>query len=102
MENEPLITGQELIAEFMQLNSFEDGRYGKLWSDPFGKNQSNFSLQYETSWDWLMPVVHKILNTTEPEKTDYEYFELEKTTVGQSIDYVYMKVVEFLKRQKRI
>jgi len=80
-----IITGQELIAEFMQLKSFEKD-----------------SLQYETSWDWLMPVVHKILNTTEPEKTDYEYFELEKTTVGQSIDYVYMKVVEFLKRQKRI
>ena len=103
MKSEPkkeLITGQELIAEFMQLKSFEDGRYGKLWSDPFGKNQSNFSLQYNTSWDWLMPVVHKILKTTEPEKGgwSYEYIELEKTRVGNSIDYVYMKVVEFIKR----
>lgn len=52
--------GQEIIAQFMNLKSFNDNRYGKLWSDPFGKNQSQFSLQYDKSFDWLMPVIEKI------------------------------------------
>jgi len=56
--------------------------------------------RFNESWDWLMPVVHKILKTELPKKNgwSYEYVQLEATRIGNSVDFVYMKVVEFLKQ----
>lgn len=58
------------------------------------------NMKYPTSWDWLMPVVHKILKTTSPKEGQgwsWEYKELEKTRVGNSIEYVYERVIQFIK-----
>ena len=53
-------TDNELIAEFMGLKPYEDSRYGTMWPDPTNQNKVGFALKYDTSWDWLMPVVEKI------------------------------------------
>lgn len=108
MENElksELITeGSALVARFMGL---EENKPSEIKGIPLRFNVDETwltarELKYDTSWDWLIPVVHKILKATEPTGENggwsYEYIQLENTRVGNSIDYVYMKVVEFIKR----
>jgi hypothetical protein len=51
--------GNEVIARWMGLESYQDSRYGKLWPDPLGTHHTEFSLQYNTDWRWLMPVWYK-------------------------------------------
>ena len=56
------IENNELIAEFMGLSEpYYLPQYGNIrpngeWKDEFNINQ----LKYNSSWDWLMPVVEKI------------------------------------------
>lgn len=62
-------TDNEKIAEFMGLRRQEPGEYNKVsyWM-PDSKDKrkkGDFigyfdSMRYDTSWDWLMPVVQKI------------------------------------------
>lgn len=49
----------EVIRQFIGLEPYEDSKYGTLYSSP-ADGKTCFSLQYHTSWDWLMPVVEKI------------------------------------------
>lgn len=49
-----------LIAQFMGNKPYEDTRYGTVWADPTNKGRVGLGLKYDTSWDWLMPVVKKI------------------------------------------
>lgn len=83
----------ELIAEFMNKVLYDD------WVAVDGKLPSG--LRYDTSWDWLMPVVEKI-------EKDFNGFVLIHNSkcvinpgnlvkVGDSkIDAVYKAVVEFI------
>ncbi len=100
-------TGNELIAKFMGFSSIET-EFDIFWNPPNlpkatlekWRHHSN-GLLFDSSWDWLMPVVHKILKTTAPpfgKCWSYEYIELEKTRIGNSIDHIYIKVLEFIKR----
>ncbi|HEX8333297.1 MAG TPA: hypothetical protein VF622_11770 [Segetibacter sp.] len=64
MERKEIEEGNKLIAEFMKLPTWQDGRYGKMYSSPIAE-QSVFGdggLLYDKRWDWLMPVVEKIEN----------------------------------------
>lgn len=59
---------------------------GKL--ELYRSSHTDGEMEYHESWDWLMPVVHKILHTTQPfegEGWSYEYKELEKTRIGNKI-----------------
>ena len=49
-------------------------------------------LQYHTSWDWLMPVVHKI-----DEKCRERLGLNHSLHIGDDIDAVYSQVIEFIK-----
>lgn len=51
--------GNKLIAEFMGVYSWDDNRYGLMWKNPVSGSSSK-SLQYHSSWGWIMPVVEKI------------------------------------------
>lgn len=90
------MSDNELIAEFMGLPLTKDvpAFTGGFKTVPF------WDWKYDTSWDWLMPVVEKILKTTEPlngKGWSWEYKNLEQTRIGNSIEYVYARVVEFIK-----
>jgi hypothetical protein len=103
-KNELITGGQELIALYMGLPvNHQYGLEVQLPPDNPSKNGYWTRPRYNESWDWLMPVVHKIVKTELPEKRgwSYEYLQLESTRIGNSIDYVYMKVVEFLKHKSR-
>jgi hypothetical protein len=62
MTKDEIKEGNKLIAEFMELGGFDDGRYGWMWHNPTKKNGSCFSLEYDSSWDWLMPVYKKLMD----------------------------------------
>jgi len=85
MNREEIIEGNKLISEFMGLRSFEDDRYGKMWTNPVDKG-SCFTLQYHSSWDWLMPVVEK----------------LESLGYGFTVDPWGMEVIEYLSGEEEL
>ena len=74
----------KLIAEFMGLPIVEhDG----MWYNP---EDTNMKFNYDTSWDWLMPVVEKI------EKL--EVGDVKWTSVYFNIQREYDKAVKFIKK----
>ena len=74
----------KLIEEFMYVDGFEQAIDGSL---PSGS--------YDTSWDWLMPVVKKCFDTQQPEEGQH-YF-INESLLTMDIDVVYDRVVEFIK-----
>lgn len=95
-------TDNELIAEFMDLKTrkislLSDNDLTVYYKDS-AKDWFNLP-DYDKSWDSLMPVVEKILKTTEPPPGQgwlYEYIQLETARVGNSIEYIYQCVVSFI------
>jgi len=82
----------KLIAEFMG--------WGKNNDYLFPPNDESMhtidawkaeDIPYHKSWDWLMPVIHKI------KENDLDFDVLE---IGLPIDDVYQSVVEFIKNHK--
>jgi len=57
-------------------------------------------MKFHQSWDWLMPVVEKIMNMIKPEKeTDgwYAYYAIENNLCLVDIELTYRQVNEFIK-----
>lgn len=66
------IEKNKLIAKFMNLEPYEDSRYGTLWFSPIKDEKgANFVLKFDTSWGWLMTVVEKIESIND---THHGYF----------------------------
>jgi len=84
----------KLIAEFMGMEHCY-----RPYDDGFMEVKENDScveledLQYHTSWDWLMPVVHKIKSTS-----GQGVFMME---IGLPIEHVYKRVVEFINEHNK-
>ena len=80
----------KIIAEFMG----ED--VSKIQQDTWGCKQNE--LQYHTSWDWLMPVVSKILWLEDYEDESYDdiYNGLTNALLSQTYD----AVVEFIQEYR--
>jgi uncharacterized protein YyaL (SSP411 family) len=91
----------KLIAEFMGL---KDG--AKYFSPTLevaesvglGMHIYPDEMRYHISWDWLMPVVEKIMWDNDIE--DNECTNIEEALCDAKIDRVYEAVVEFLKNNK--
>jgi len=85
----------KLIAEFMGIDSFKDSlaslHQGKINVDVDVYEQA----QYNTSWDWLMPVVKKCRQDNRLEYFDFVYYAIEMC----DINVTYKAVVEFIKNQ---
>ena len=79
----------KLIAEFMGGQKVLNDRdvYNMTTHNNlcFGVEEMN----YDTDWDWLLPVVHKI------KEIDLDFDALER---GLSIDEVYKESIEFIKQ----
>lgn len=90
-------TDNELIASFMGLPLTKDVKnFGNSdWhKEPFQK------WRYNTSWDWLMPVVQKTFDTEFND--DFEQWQKLNSKIREallliSIEAVYSSVVDFIK-----
>ena len=80
-----------LIAEFMQKFTSGFGLY-----DYNGNHYKMDELQFHTSWDWLMPVVEKILDISFQDEGDAEDFYSIRDCMPD-INHTYKAVVEFIK-----
>lgn len=58
MSDEEILEGNKLIAEFMGGKYYPNGGWSE-WQFPDGGKPS--ILYYNSSWDWIMPVVDKIM-----------------------------------------
>jgi len=78
----------KLIAEFMGVETID----GLVFQDA---NKKEFhSIKYHTSWDWLMPVVEKVLKMKLGEEYDIRY--LATHLVNTDINATYNAVVQFI------
>ncbi len=83
----------KLIAEFIGMQHTNIGWYDneetlQLQNNTFDK------LQFHTSWDWLMPVVEKVLKMKLGEEYDIRY--LATHLVNTDINATYNAVVQFI------
>ena len=85
----------KLIAEFMGLE-VEDGlyHYTTLMDD-----YKTDMLYFDSSWDWLMPVVAKISRDAKYWEDEYREYLLDVVPYGH-IEDVYDAVVNFIKHIK--
>lgn len=61
-DNDTIVEGNKLIADFMQLNHFQTDKHPLLLFTDHNTDDLDCleNIQYDSSWDWLMPVVEKI------------------------------------------
>ena len=85
----------KLIAEFMGERSVYNIRTDV---DPMGYYEEN-TMNFHTSWDWLMPVVEKILDISFQDEGDAEDFYSIRDCMPD-INHTYRAVVEFIKWYK--
>ena len=57
------------------------------------------ALQYDTSWDWLMPVANEIIKSRDEQNADWDLTDLKYALQTTNIELVYKAVVEFIKNQ---
>ena len=87
------MTNNKLIAEFMELE-VDNGLYCYTTAMDDYKTDT---LYFDSSWDWLMPVVDKCFDI-HLEHSDDLSFLLNDALLTTNIDEVYRAVVEFIKR----
>jgi len=112
MNNQEILDGNKLIAEFMKLpyiGKDMHGFSGYVFDLAVGKIKGNVlcyasteNMQFHSSWDWLMPVVHKCYKLqygkgwSKSNCLQYcmssDYFMAEN-----AIELVYKEVIEFIK-----
>jgi len=83
----------KLIAEFMGYDISTIASSGVEVVEFESKDTRVENLKYHTSWDWLMPVVHKIKSTS-----GQGVFMME---IGLPIEHVYKRVVEFINEHNK-
>lgn len=96
-------TDNELIAEFMGFKPYEDRRYGTMWPDPSRKdNPVLIGQHYHESWDWIIPVIHKIQSMGY--RVNIDFGNIEQCAISNidpmmSVveDSAYKSVVSFIK-----
>lgn len=76
----------KLIADFIGLNINKGVQADYM----------EHELKYDTSWDWLMPVVVKCFNVSENMKS-YFLHKLCSALLEINIDSLYKAVIEFIK-----
>jgi len=84
----------KLIAEFMGVKNSN----GIVFKDE--NTQKFYPIKYHTSWDWLMPVVEKILDISFQDEGDAEDFYYIRDCMPD-INHTYKAVVEFIKKYNK-
>ena len=107
------MNSNKLIAEFMGMTYGDPNDDSvMIQTTPQGNEVVPIeSMEYHTSWDWLMPVVEKIESLRDPNGNAYRFSidmcnaQIEGTTIevlggAYKLDTVYKAVVQFIKNYK--
>lgn len=92
------MNNNKLIAEFMGLEFSKGEYYRPLYNS--GDWIPQDELHYHTSWDWLMPVVRKVLTSIDIDSLNYDTDELKFNVLDCDIEGAHKEVVEFIKEKK--
>tara|TARA_R100001163_G_C5032596_1_gene172430 strand:+ start:756 stop:1040 length:285 start_codon:yes stop_codon:yes gene_type:complete len=87
----------KLIAEFMELE-VEDGLY---YYTTLMDDYKTDTLYFDSSWDWLMPVVAKISRDEKYFEEEYREYLLDVVPYGH-IEDVYDAVINFIKHEHKL
>ena len=102
MMQKEVLEGNKLIAEFM---GWKSGGFARRSIFPFGKKTEYFkrgkneimpfitTFEYHLSWDWLMPVIVKIINQDEKDMN----LEIRKELSCADFKGTYQEVIKFIK-----
>lgn len=108
MKTDVAKTDNELIAEFMGF-TYAETPQDRFWNGPDKPFATIYDWQYhtnhlenfQTSWDWLMPVVEKIANLYVDSNHDRYWVkavnDLRMPILSTTLGFVYKAVVEFIK-----
>ena len=114
MTTEEVLSGNRIICEFMDAKPKLVGDL-YFWNHaPFfyvSERDENIAMdaivgyvKYHKSWDWLMPVVEKIIKMYKNKIIDEVDFDewaslthLTRMSIGEPIEYVYDAVVNYIK-----
>ena len=88
----------KLIAEFMGMTYGDTNDNSvMIQMTPQGNEVVPIeSMQYHTSWDWLMPVVREVLTIVDINLVNYFVDELKFCVLDNDIDGAFEEVVEFI------
>ena len=102
LEQYQIIHSNKLIAEFMGLETatFIPSGHLNYYHREFdsGTWYEVHELSYNLSWDWLMPVVGKLLDQDEYYGASDHRYRLKDALVETNIDSMYKIVVEFINK----
>ncbi|BAQ92989.1 hypothetical protein [uncultured Mediterranean phage uvMED] len=88
----------KLIAEFMGMNIHHNDNSMMVRETPQGNEVVPIDvLQYDTSWDWLMPVANEIIKSRDEQNADWDLTDLKYALCTTNIEWVYNAVVKFIK-----
>lgn len=85
-----------MIAEFMGLEPLSSDPKNFFFYRPLSNYIYTKSMQYNTSWDWLMPVVEAIYNTGLDEQNTNEIGDVTHALLDVNINAVHEAVVQFI------
>ena len=106
MTTEEIINAKEIIAEYM--GEKKAGRfyympqYGELKRIPYSYECDIYEhfepeeLQYDSNWNWLMPVVSKILIGSYPIEGVKKMVNVQNSLITCSIEKTFQSVYEFI------
>ena len=84
----------KLIAEFMGMNIHHNDKSMMVTKTPQGNEVIPIdSLQYNSSWDWLMPVISKCFEVRGSDYIECIYHSLDT----QDLPFAHESVVNFIK-----
>ena len=103
MEKSEIINGNKMIADFMGIvrskSQFADRTFGYMNVKNAG-NYHESELEYNTSWDWLIPVVKKIKTTVMNKASEVTSAKLHGNIniqlMSVEIENVYKSVIDFI------
>ncbi len=111
MTQNEILDGNKMIAEFMGTKPNEFGMFNfrdDIYCSMTQPYIRNIDLQFDTSWDWLMPVVEKMNTMGQWTQLSYKeltgyWFEITTPRMGfaetgkNAIESVWKTVVKFIK-----
>ena len=91
----------KIIAEFMGMNIHHNDKSMMVKSTSQGNEVVPIdALQYDSSWDLLMPVANEIIKSRDEQNADWDLTDLKYALQTTNIEWVYKAVLTFIKNSQ--